>query len=413
MRHLHSASTLLLLVISLFSTLLFACASQDKTHKFETSGVNSKFNFDTNKTFPQYIEYSRQIIESGRVDLNLDNKKQIIAWNSPFALYPDAKNCTNVKKRGILLIHGLLDSPFTTKAMANYFSNNCFTVYSLLLSGHGTRSGDLLDVSYKDWIKQVEYGVNELSKVSDDIYLGGISTGGALAVNYVLSNPSKKIEGIIGLSPALTLPWKARLAPFVKYFKKWNSQYSDDDIVKYESLAMNGASQIYLLTKEINKQLETNNNPLKNTKVFMALSYEDQTIDPKNTLNTILNNTDPNNRHIVLYHQNNLPQDISSKTNLFHIQSSSKKDRIFDLAHISISNDPQNVWYGKNGKYRDCLSYYNHKDKNKNYSLCKSSDDINRGEITKNNLSKGVMARLSYNPFIANLLSSLGSFLEI
>jgi hypothetical protein len=71
------------------------------------------------------------------------------------------------------------------------------------------------------------------------------------------------------------------------------------------------------------------------------------------------------------------------------------------------------VWYGKNGKYRDCLSYYSRKDKNKNYSLCKSSDDINRGEITKNNLSKGVMARLGYNPFIANLLSSLGSFLEI
>lgn len=119
------------------------------------------------------------MIKSARTDLNSAKKEQIISWNSPFILDIDDKKCIG-KKKGILVIHGLSDSPFTSRDIANYFNQNCFTVYSILLTGHGTRPGDLLKISYKDWIKQVEYGVKELAKKVDKIYISGFSTGGAL-----------------------------------------------------------------------------------------------------------------------------------------------------------------------------------------------------------------------------------------
>lgn len=397
-----------LLVVVIFFIPLSSCTHKEE--RLKVSGVNSKFNFDTSKTFSEYISYSRKIIASGRVNLNSDNKDKIIAWNSPFTTRPNIRNCSTNNKKGILLIHGLTDSPYITRTMAGHFSKNCFTVYSILLAGHGTRPGDLLDVSYKDWVKQVEYGVKELSKEADKIYLGGFSTGGALAVNYVLSNPLKKIAGIIALSPALNLDTIASLSPVVKYFKKYNSTYEDKDLVKYESFAMNAAAQIYLLTKRISKKLKNNNKPLKNTPIFAALTYEDKTINAEKTLDTLLNNTSSKKRHIVVYHQYDLPINMTNHKNLYQIQSTIKKDQILDLAHISLPNNSHDIWYGKNGQYRNCLHYYDDRNKNQNYNLCQSSDHIYYGEITKSNLNKGITARLSYNPFIEKLFADLEKF---
>ncbi len=404
MKRLTQRTSLLMAVIFLTIT---ACTPQEE--RLQSSGVNSEFNFDTGKTFEEYVNYSQKIIRLGRVDLNSANEDEIVSWNSPFILNPNDKNCFKNNKKGILLIHGLSDSPFTTRTMANYFSKNCFTVYSILLTGHGTRPGDLLKVSYKDWVKQVEYGVKELSKKADKIYLGGFSAGGALAVNYALSNPAKEIDGIIALSPAFNLDGIAALAPIAKYFKKYTSVYEDKNFVKYESFTINAAAQIYLLTKEIAKKLKESNVALQNTGMFVALTYEDHTINPEKTLNTIVSNTNPDKRHIILYHKYDLPEEIINQKNLYPIKSSIVENKIFDLAHISLPNDSKNIWYGKDGKYRSCLHYYGDKD----YALCQSSNDVYYGEITKDNLNRGLVVRLSYNPFIEQLFIDLGNFLEI
>ncbi len=176
---------------------------------------------------------------------------------------------------------------------------------------------------------------------------------------------------------------------------------------------MNAAAQIYLLTRKIKKKLKKNNNSLKNTKIFTALTYEDHTIDAKKSLDILLNNTNPDKRHLILYHQNNLPENLINKKNLYPIKSSMEEKKILNLSHVAISNNTQNIWYGKNGKYRNCLHYQKEKNKNQNYDLCKSSNTINYGEVNKNNLEKGIMVRLTFNPFIDKLFSDLGNFLGI
>jgi hypothetical protein len=258
-------------------------------------------------------------------------------------------------------------------------------------------------------IRQVHYAATELSKRVDQLYLGSYSTGTALAVNYLLSNPSKKAEALIALSPALNIKNLAAFSTFLKHFKKYNKIHHDKDRVKYESFAMNATQQVYLLTKKLNKKLKNNNSVLKNIKFFTALSYEDKTINSTKTLNTILNNTDPKKRHIILYHQNELPPEIINQENLYPIKSHSTEEKILNLSHISIPYGPKNIWYGKNGKYRSCLHYHQ---KNE-YDLCKSSNEVFYGEVTPENLEKGTIVRLSYNPFINKLFADIGEFLGI
>lgn len=396
--------TLLHLLALGLTFILLSCSEQDE--RLKSSQLNSNFNFDTSKNYEEYIDYSRKIIKSARLDSN----SHALELNSPFILHP-SKKCPTKNGKGILLIHGLSDSPFIMRDLAEYFKDNCFIVYGLLLVGHGTRPGDLLDVSYQDWIKQVEYGVKELSKESNIIYLGGFSTGGALAINYALSHSNKEISGIITLAPALNLTAFASVTPILRYFKKYLSIYDDKDLAKYESFATNAAAQIYLLTKQIKKKLKKHDNSLKNTNVFAALTYEDKTINTRKTVATLLKNTHDNKRKIIIYHRNKVSSDITGKKNLHLVSSVIKEKNILDLSHTSLPNKEDNSWYGTDGQYRNCSHYYKTRKKNDDYKACKTGDNINYGETVKDNLKKGVIARLTYNPFMEELLNDLGKFL--
>ena len=405
---------LYIIFLSITITIISHSLTSPSEERFKESGYNSNFNFDTNQSFEKYIEHSREIIRKGKIFTEKDNKKKIVDRTSSFILESNNKNCykqEKSKRKGILLVHGLLNTTFDMLEIGRFFQQNCFTVYSILLTGHGTRPGDLLKISYKDWIAQVEYGVKELSKKVDKIYLGGHSVGGALSINHILSNPLQKIEGLIGIAPSIKIDSRAKITPIIKLFKKYRYIFKDDNPVRYQSITYNSIVQVYLLTKKINKKLQKDNSALKNIKAFLVFTNEDTTIDTSNTLNSILNNTNPNTRHIILYHQNKLSNNLVNQQNLYTISSTIKSQKILNLSHISITHNPENFFTGKEG-YRDCLHYYHSRRKNQNYSLCKSSSDVNYGEITLENLKKGVMVRLSYNPFFKDLLSNLDRFIN-
>ena len=245
----------------------------------------------------------------------------------------------------------------------------------------------------------------------------GYSLGSSIVTNHILSNSPLGIESVALISPPFSLPNTTIVnpitAPFIKYFKPWFSHNADLDMMQYESFTSNGGIQAHFLNDEIRKKLKNNNSNLKETKLFIALSYEDKTVNLKNVLKIILENTDPKRRHIVIYHQNHLPQNLINQRNIYPVKSSIAESRILSLAHISIPFKAKNFWYGENGKYKDCRHYYDTKDSNKNHTICKLGNNVNYGETTKQNLSKGVMVRLTHNPFFDKLLNSLSDFWDL
>jgi hypothetical protein len=54
-------------------------------------------------------------------------------------------------KGGILLIHGLTDSPYSMKHLAQTFYKKGFYVLALRMPGHGTVPSSLADATWKDW----------------------------------------------------------------------------------------------------------------------------------------------------------------------------------------------------------------------------------------------------------------------
>ena len=77
-------------------------------------------------------------------------------WNRSFELVPDQI------EGGILLIHGLTDSPYSMKDLAELFYKENFYVLALRMPGHGTVPAGLTDVSWKDWMAALKIGARHV-----------------------------------------------------------------------------------------------------------------------------------------------------------------------------------------------------------------------------------------------------------
>ena len=248
--------------------------------RLTASGLNDRFIFDTKdgngKSFDEYILRSKELIQKTRLDLKSKRKEAIIKANTPFEFRPDSNKCSGKNEpvefeNGILLIHGLTASPYIMQGLGEFFRDRCFLVRSVLLPGHGTRPGDLLDVDYKEWIKAIDFATRSFNGKAKNLFLGGFSIGGALAFHHALSlyklnhttpdqqnlkHASNPIKGLFLFSPALKLKNDlAFLAGFVDLFSDWMSAVDDRDYAAYESFPYNAATQSYDLISEIDEQL--------------------------------------------------------------------------------------------------------------------------------------------------------------
>lgn len=183
-------------------------------------------------------------------------------WNRTFEL-PVAN-----PHGGVLLIHGLTDSPYSMRSLAQTLHTLGFWVVGIRLPGHGTAPSGLLNVTWQDFAAATGLGVKHVkTQVGDDkpLYIAGFSTGAALAVEYSLSilagedNPMP--DGLILLSPAIGVSplaalavWQAGFSTLPGFEKSaWDSILPEFDPYKYKSFAVNAGDQIYRLTLEINK----------------------------------------------------------------------------------------------------------------------------------------------------------------
>ncbi|ESK39710.1 hypothetical protein P256_01392 [Acinetobacter nectaris CIP 110549] len=102
-------------------------------------------------------------------------------------------------RTGILLIHGLTGTPNEMRGLARKFNQQGYTVYSVQLAGHCGTVEDLVETSWKDWYASVCAGAEKLKQYTDEIFVGGLSMGSLLALNYTIEHP--EVKGVLCYSP--------------------------------------------------------------------------------------------------------------------------------------------------------------------------------------------------------------------
>jgi len=185
-------------------------------------------------------------------------------WNRSFELVTDAP------RAGVLLLHGMSDSPYSLRALGMDLHRAGAWVTALRLPGHGTAPSGLVELRWQDMAAAVRLAMVHLrEKVGDQpVYILGYSTGGALAVQYVsaaLRDPGlPEVDGLVMLSPAIGVTslaafavWQARLGHLLGLDKlAWNAILPEYDPFKYGSFAVNAGDQVYRLTEEIRSELD-------------------------------------------------------------------------------------------------------------------------------------------------------------
>lgn len=186
-------------------------------------------------------------------------------WNRTFELSTDAPNA------GVLLLHGMSDSPYSLRSLGRRLHSAGAWVIGLRLPGHGTAPSGLLRMKSEDMAAAVRLAMRHLSTTvgKRPIYLVGYSTGGALAVHYVLSGMEDstlpKISGMVLISPSIGVTpiaalakWQAKLGRLLGLKKlEWNSILPEYDPFKYNSFAVNAGEQVHRITTEIRSKIES------------------------------------------------------------------------------------------------------------------------------------------------------------
>lgn len=170
----------------------------------------------------------------------------------------------------VLLVHGLTDSPYSMRALAEIFFAEGFHVVVLRLPGHGTVPSMLREATRKDWQAAVELAASHAaSRAGPDepFYAVGYSMGAALVTLHALraiDDPAlPRPHRLFLLSPAIGLSKMAVLTnvmsgfSFVPGFETsdWLEVYPEYDPYKYNSFPVHAANQIYRLTRDLDRAL--------------------------------------------------------------------------------------------------------------------------------------------------------------
>ena len=404
-------------------------------NEVESESIAS-INFKKLANYQQYLESAYQVVVNNNPRANMPcpivtETYQQLAKKNQWSKTPKISQLVapfeltqNNNDKAILLIHGLTDSPFSFHDLSQFFYQQGFTVRTLLLPGHGVAPSELLQTDYEAWQQAATFAIDQTLNDYQQVYLGGLSTGGALICNYLMQQKQvdEKIKGLFMWSPASKaksdLAWLAQYIDGIP-FVDWLDLDADIDFAKYESFPYNAAAQVHSLMNLVVGEGANASRQMHDIPLFVVASEHDQTIDTAHTLQLVQqwqlsSPQEQMKKSVLIYYgdNNKLPSKLVDVMEVIVPECSAESlcSEIFDVAHIATTNSPDNPHYGVNGQYRNCGHYVTDAQR---YKACKHNKQVIKGEVTAMNLTRDLpMQRLTYNPYYQEMLEAMTTFLK-
>jgi len=233
-------------------------------------------------------------------------------WNRSFEFV------ANQPVGGVLLLHGMSDSPYSLRALGQKLNQRNFWVIGLRLPGHGIAPSGLLSISWQDMAAAVRLGMKHLgSKIGQKpIHIVGYSNGAPLAINFSLDALEGKAltvpASLVLISPAIGIHAAAGLAKWKRRLSylpglgglAWLSVMPEFDPYKYNSFATNAAEQVHSLTRSVARRIAARarsdaDSFLPPTLVFK--SSVDATVSTDAVVDRLLKHLKPDRHELVLF----------------------------------------------------------------------------------------------------------------
>lgn len=171
---------------------------------------------------------------------------------------------------GALLVHGLSDSPYSLRKIAQRLHKEGYTVIGLRAPGHGTCPHALTQVSWEDWVAAVRIaavGLRERIPDKTPLVMVGFSNGGALSMAYaaaaVEDDALPRANAVVLFSPMIGITSMARITELNSVIAwasgerraHWLDIYAPIHPYKYSSWPMNASVQAWQMTQQVETHL--------------------------------------------------------------------------------------------------------------------------------------------------------------
>lgn len=321
-----------------------------KQNELSSTNNNSSHSRLVDNAFQRYLASTLKHLH--RIERPHPLTEQQLQLIAPSEFTPPA---TQQYKRGVLLIHGLLDSCCTMFSLKQHFIGKHYWVRNLLLPGHGTHPSDLLSIRWQEWVECAQLAIDDFKDKVDHLTLIGLSTGGCIATLLALNN-HVHVDKLILFAPAFRLkhslshwlPSFYRLGETFPWLKKqWLVQAKETDPYKYQSIAYNGVAQLIALSSEIGLTLEKGGFPCP---TLTIVSLDDETVSAYFTINLLKRLDNPGNQ-LIIYANDKIYQPCPQNTEV--IPSCVPQNKILDFSHVCMHVAPSHPIYGQpsSGRY--------------------------------------------------------------
>lgn len=361
------------------ATVVAACGPTDPAHQ----SVLEPFPAATGD-FEQHRSAVQGYLGRNRVAVDTAAADEEIALNAPFERFA----ADGVAYRGkFLLIHGLNDSPFIWHDLADRLSREGFDVRAILLPGHGSRPGAMLDVRYEDWLAVARGHLEGWKTDAAPIYLGGFSLGGVVATALALEDDS--VAGLLLFAPA----WRSDAEDILKWSsllalaRDWAFIGPQINPVRYGSIPVNAGAQYYGVTRYLEELWGTRTLGIP---VFVVVTTEDSVVDVNHVRDVFRDRFPaPGNRLVIYSASGAVPRDGREIVR----DGADPARRILNRSHMGLMIAPENPRYGEAGDIIVCNG-----GGGAGRTACRSAPLIWHGAWGTNSPDGAPVARTTYNP---------------
>jgi alpha-beta hydrolase superfamily lysophospholipase len=235
-------------------------------------------------------------------------------WNRSYVMRPDG-----APVGAVVLLHGLTDSPYSLRHIAQRYVDAGFIAVAIRMPGHGTVPGGLADVEWEQWTAATRLAVREARRLSDaraPLHVIGFSNGGALAMKYALEAASDRalarpdrivlIAPMIGITSlarfAGVLGWPAAFPRFAK--AAWLGIVPEFNPFKFNSFPVNGARQSSLVARALQQDIARHASQGRLGELAPVLTFQsvvDFTVSTRAIVNALYANLPENGSELVLF----------------------------------------------------------------------------------------------------------------